>query len=93
MLTWSQTYLSIIDLVVSRLFVLGAYIFMTYFHRARGGHGPLGPPLDPLLSNNPSKLILYTMRLYYGTAVVVLHMHTCLRLMERDLCCQIAISA
>ena len=26
MLTWSQTYLSIIDLVVSRLFVLGAYM-------------------------------------------------------------------
>ena len=25
MLTWSQTYLSIIDLVVSRLFVFGAY--------------------------------------------------------------------
>ena len=28
MLTWSQTYLSIIDLVVSHLFVLGAYIPM-----------------------------------------------------------------
>ena len=26
-----------------------AIFFMTYFHRARGGHGPLGPPLDPLL--------------------------------------------
>ena len=26
MLTWSQTYLSIIDLVVSHLFVLGAYM-------------------------------------------------------------------
>ena len=24
---------------------------MTYFHRARGGHGPLGPPLDPLLGS------------------------------------------
>ena len=27
MLTWSQTYWSIIDLVVSRLFVLGAYMY------------------------------------------------------------------
>ena len=26
-----------------------AIFFMTYFHRARGGHGPLGSPLDPLL--------------------------------------------
>ena len=26
-----------------------AIFFMTYFHRARGGHGPLSPPLDPLL--------------------------------------------
>ena len=26
-----------------------AIFFMTYFHRAGGGHGPLGPPLDPLL--------------------------------------------
>ena len=26
-----------------------AIFFMTYFYRARGGHGPLGPPLDPLL--------------------------------------------
>ena len=29
MLTWSETYLSIIDLVVSHLFVLGAYINLT----------------------------------------------------------------
>ena len=29
---------------------LAAIFFMTYFHRAGGGHGPLAPPLDPLLS-------------------------------------------
>ena len=28
---------------------LAVIFFMTYFHRARGGHGPLAPPLDPLL--------------------------------------------
>ena len=27
----------------------GGHLFMTYFHRARGGHGPLGPRPDPLL--------------------------------------------
>ena len=29
---------------------LAAIFFMTYFYRAGGGHGPLGPPpVDPLL--------------------------------------------
>ena len=26
-----------------------AIFFMTYFYRAGGGHGPIGPPLDTLL--------------------------------------------
>ena len=40
---------------------LAAIFFMTYFHRARGGHGPLGPPLDPLLlwlCNGASSVLL-----------------------------------
>ena len=34
--------------------LLVAIFFMTYFHRARGGHGPLSPPLDPLLCVPPA---------------------------------------
>ena len=32
-----------------------AIFFMTYFHKAGGGHGPLGP-LDPLLSQTSMHL-------------------------------------
>ena len=51
---------------------LAAIFFMTYFHRARGGHGPLGPPLDPLLrildyAVNVVKFMLY---------LSYLHMHS-----------------
>ena len=51
----------------------GGHLFMTYFYRAGGGHGPLGTPLDPLLywstdHHNALQLEFFSISLQYNNA-------------------------